>query len=125
MKAKRTKDFNNYKMDNRVYQLRRKVIDMIYEVKNEIKSLPRIDVRIGEHKCNRILAVAALKQCTVWVTEDAINQGEDRLRNTVYHEIVHAVTGFGHDESCPLMESKANHVLNKQECMQALKKYIQ
>lgn len=124
MKAKRIKEFTNYKMDNRVYQLRRKVIDMIYEVKNEIKSLPRIDVRIGEHKCNRILGVAALKQCIVWITEDAINQGEDRLRNTVYHEIVHAVTGFGHDESCPLMESKANHVLNKQECMQALKKYI-
>jgi hypothetical protein len=125
MKAKRTKNFNNYKMDNRVYQLRRKVIDMIYEVKNEIKSLPRIDVRIGEHKCNRTLAVARLNDNIVWVTEDAINQGEDRLRNTVYHEIVHAVTGFGHDESCPLMESKANHVLNKQECMQALKKYIQ
>ena len=124
MKAKRIKEFKNYKMDNRVYQLRRKVIDMIYEVKNEIKSLPRIDVRIGEHKCNRVLATAALNQCIVWVTEDAINQGEDRLRNTVYHELVHAVTGFGHDESCPLMESKANHVLNKQECMEALKKYI-
>ena len=112
-------------MDNRVYQLRRKVIDMIYEVKNEIKSLPRIDVRIGEHNCNKTLGVARLKDNIVWITETAINQGEDRLRNTVYHEIVHAVTGFGHDESCPLMESKANHVLNKQECMQALKKYIQ
>ena len=124
MKAKRIKEFTNYKMDNRVYQLRRIVMNMIYEVKNEIKSLPRIDVRIGEHKCNRILGVAALKQCIVWITEDAINQGEDKLRNTVYHEIVHAVTGFGHDESCPLMESKQNHILNKQECMQALKKYI-
>lgn len=124
MKAKRIKEFTNYKMDNRVYQLRRKVIDMIYEVKNEIKSLPRIDVRIGKHDCSKVLATAALNKNIMWVTEDAIDQGEDRLRNTVYHELVHAVTGFGHDESCPLMESKANHVLNKQECMQALKKYI-
>ena len=124
MKAKRIKEFTNYKMDNRVYQLRRIVMNMIYEVKNEIKSLPRIDVRIGQHKCNRVLAVAGCNDNIVWVTEDAINQGEDKLRNTVYHEIVHAVTGFGHDESCPLMESKQNHVLNKQECMQALRKYI-
>ena len=124
MKAKRIKEFTNYKMDNRVYQLRRIVMNMIYEVKNEIKSLPRIDVRIGKHQCNKTLGVARLKDNIVWITEMAINQNEDQLRNVVYHEIVHAVTGFGHDESCPLMESKQNHILNKQECMQALKKYI-
>ena len=117
-------NFKNFKMNDEVYQLRRKVINMIYEVKNKIKSLPRIDVRIGTHSCDRILAVAKLKKNIIWVTEDAIKQGEDQLRNTVYHELVHAVTGFGHDEKCPLMESKANHTLNKQECMEALMKYI-
>ena len=121
---KEARNFTNFKMSDSVYQLRRKVIDMIYEVKNKINSLPRIDVRIGKHDCSNILGVAKLKKNIIWITEDAIKEGEDKLRNTVYHELVHAVTGFGHDEKCPLMESKANHTLNKQECMEALMKYI-
>ena len=50
--------------------------------------------------------------------------GDDALRNVVFHEIVHAVTGFGHDEKCPLMQSKQKTILNKKECMMYLKSYI-
>ncbi len=50
---------------------------------------------------------------------------EDALRNIVYHEVVHAVTGFGHDEKCPLMKSTLDgYLLNKTECIKYLKGYI-
>jgi hypothetical protein len=52
MKTKmQTKEIKNFKMNDDVYSLRRKVINMIYEVKNHIKDLPRVEVRIGESRC--------------------------------------------------------------------------
>ena len=65
-----------------------------------------------------------LKDYKIWITDDAINMGEDVLRNVVFHEIVHAVTGFEHDEKCPLMQSKQKTILNKNDCMKKLKEYI-
>jgi len=114
----------NFKMNDAVYKLRRQVINLIYEVKKEIKDLPRIEVRIGEARKKNVLGVAMLKDCKIWITDDAINMGDDALRNVVFHEIVHAVTGFGHDEKCPLMQSKQKTILNKKECMMYLKSYI-
>ena len=112
-------------MNDITYKKRRRVIDLIYEVKKEIKDLPRIEVRIGEARKKNVLGVAMLKDCKIWITDDAINMGDDALRNVVFHEIVHAVTGFGHDDKCPLM--KPNHdgyILNKNQCMKYLKSYI-
>ena len=114
----------NFKMNDAVYKLRRQVINLIYEAKKEIKDLPRIEVRIGEARKKNVLGVAMLKDYKIWITDDAINMGEDVLRNVVFHEIVHAVTGFGHDEKCPLMQSKQKTILNKKECMMYLKSYI-
>ncbi len=114
----------NFKMNDAVYKLRRQVINLIYEAKKEIKDLPRIEVRIGEARKKNVLGVAMLKDCKIWITDDAINMGDDALRNVVFHEIVHAVTGFGHDEKCPLMQSKQKTILNKKECMMYLKSYI-
>ncbi len=114
----------NFKMNDAVYKLRRQVINLIYEAKKEIKDLPRIEVRIGEARKKNVLGVAMLKDCKIWITDDAINMGDDALRNVVFHEIVHAVTGFGHDEKCPLMQSKQKTILNKKECMMYLKAYI-
>jgi hypothetical protein len=114
----------NFKMNDAVYKLRRQVINLIYEAKKEIKDLPRIEVRIGEARKKNVLGVAMLKDCKIWITDDAINMGDDALRNVVFHEIVHAVTGFGHDEKCPLMQSRQKTILNKKECMMYLKSYI-
>jgi len=125
MKAKKIKEFTNYKMNDEVYSLRRKVIELLYEIKKEIKSLPRIDVRIGEHDCKQTLGVARLKNNIIWISKRAIDKGIDVLRNTVYHEVVHAVTGFKHDEKCPLMQSYMDTILSKEECIKHLKKYIQ
>ena len=112
-------------MNDITYKKRRRVIDLIYEVKKEIKDLPRIEVRIGEARKKNVLGVAMLKDCKIWITDDAINMGDDALRNVVFHEIVHAVTGFGHDDKCPLMKPNLDgYLLNKNQCMKYLKSYI-
>jgi hypothetical protein len=41
-KQMQTKEIKNFKMNDEVYSLRRKVINMIYEVKNHIEDLPRV-----------------------------------------------------------------------------------
>ena len=121
MKIKKIK---NFKMNKETYPLRRKVIDLIYEIKNSGVVLPRIEVRIGEARKANLLGVAMLKDCKIWITDDAINMGDDALRNVVFHEIVHAVTGFGHDEKCPLMMSTLGKLLNQKDCLRILKQYI-
>ena len=120
----KNKKIKNFKMNKETYPLRRKVIDLIYEIKNSGVSLPRIDVRIGEARKPNLLGVAMLKDCKIWITDDAINMGDDALRNVVFHEIVHAVTGFGHDEKCPLMMSTLGKLLNQKDCLRILKQYI-
>jgi hypothetical protein len=111
-KGMKIKKIKNFDMNKNTYSLRRKVINLIYEV------------RIGEPRKKNLLGCAALKDNKIWITDDAINMGEDALRNVVFHEIVHAVTGFGHDENCPLMCSALGTPLNKKDCLDKLKQYI-
>ena len=118
-----TKEIKNFEMNDDVYSLRRKVINMIYEVKNHIKDLPRVEVRIGESRCNKTLAIANRNNCQVWITKEAIDMGEDALRNIVYHELVHAVFGFRHDDKCPLMQPTLKTILKKEDCLKHLLKY--
>lgn len=108
-KKMKTKEFNNYKMNDEVYQLRRKVIELIYEAKKTIKDLPRVEVRIGESaNCKHTLGIAQMKACKIWITEKAIGRGTDYLRHVVYHELAHAVYGAEHDTKCPLMAPTIN-----------------
>ena len=115
----------NFKMNDEVYKLRRQVINLIYEVKKEFLSFSRIEVRIGEARNHNVLGVAKLSKKQIWITKRAVDMSQDALRNIVYHEIVHAVTGFGHDDKCPLMKPTLDgYLLNKNQCMKYLKKYI-
>jgi hypothetical protein len=115
----------NHKMNDLVYKKRRQVMNLIYEVKKEFLSFPRIEVRIGEARDHNVLGVAKLSKKQIWITDRALNMSQDALRNIVYHEIVHAVTGFGHDDMCPLMKPTLDgYLLNKKQCMKYLKKYI-
>src|SRR5210317_1246501 len=118
------KQIKNLKMNDETYSFRRKVINLVYEVKNSGVNLPRIEVKIGEQRKANVLGVALLNDNKIWITKDAIKMGQDALRNVVFHEIVHAVTGFGHDENCPLMCSKLGKLLNKKDCLDKLKQYI-
>ena len=110
-----SKYIENFKMDKDVYALRRQVINILYEVKKVIPTFPRIDVRIGKVKCgDGTLGVGKANQNIIWITKDCINRGTDFLRNTVLHELVHTVYGFGHDKKWPLMEASAKHTLPKE-----------
>ena len=122
----KTKQIKNFIMNNEVYKLRHKVVSMLYEIKREVKDFPRIEVRIGEARNHNVLGVARLKDKKIWITKRAVDMSEDALRNVVYHEVVHAVTGFEHDDKCPLMKPYMDgHLLNKKQCMEYLKKYLE
>jgi len=121
----KTKQIKNFDMNDNTYKMRRQVINMLYEIKKEIKNFPRIEVRIGEARNHNVLGVAQLKDKKIWITKRAVDMSEDALRNIVYHEVVHAVTGFGHDDLCPLMKPTLDgYLLNKNQCMEYLKKYL-
>ena len=123
-KVKTTKRFVNFKMNNEVYKNRRKVLDFIYELKNEGFKLPRIDVRIGTStKCN-VLGKARIKDNIIWITQEAINNGSNELRSVVYHELLHAIYGCNHVKGCPIMSAvQPDVVANKSQSIEIFKKY--
>ena len=126
-KGMKTKKIKNYKMNDSVYKLRRQVIDLINEAKKGGVNLPWIAVRVGEQtaKHKNVLGCAKMSGNQMWITKDAIDLGTDTLRNIVFHEIAHAVYGTEHNESCPLMQSALNTILNKEDCLKHLLKYQQ
>ena len=114
-------------MNDEVYKLRRQVIDLIYEAKRGGVNLPRIEVRVGKQSSSKhknVLGCAKMSGNQMWITKDAIDLGLDTLRNIVFHEIAHAVYGTEHDEKCPLMCSALGKLLNKKDCLDKLKQYI-
>jgi hypothetical protein len=124
MKARTTtKLVKNKKMNQDTYKLRREVMELIYEAKALTSGkLPRIEVRIAD-KDTSILGVATVGGNVIWITDGAIKQAKYDLRTVVYHEIVHAVYGVRHIETCPLM--KAVHTpLTKAKCQKLFLKYV-
>jgi hypothetical protein len=114
--SKRVRHFNkqneihgyakNKKMNDDVYALRRQVIGVIYEAKAKLSNLgvdlPRIDVRVTDvdHKA---LGWAYIGLNMVYIPEQLFTTRKKYFLEVVLHEIVHAVTGFKHDDNCPLM----------------------
>ena len=62
----------NHKMNDLVYKKRRQVMNLIYEVKKEFLSFPRIEVRIGEARDHNVLGVAKLSKKQIWITDQTI-----------------------------------------------------
>jgi len=122
-KNKTTKEFKNYQMNSDVYKLRKEVMNLIYEVK-EVYDIPRIDVRIGESKSCSTLGIARLNNNIIWIAEYTINKGIDFLRNVVYHELLHTIYGIGHNEKCPLMQSRLDTILTKKQCLDIFGQYV-
>jgi len=108
----------NLKMNKDTYALRRKVIDLIYEIKRFVPDLPRIEVRITESN-RHTLGEAALNDRKIWIPDEVISAG--CLREVVYHEVLHAVYGTPHSD-CPLMAPSVgiDGILTKEQC----KKYF-
>lgn len=118
-----TSDLTNKRMNQDVYKLRRKVIDLIYEI-NEIIKLPRINVRITkDHK--KILGSASLTKNTniIWITEKSITLSEYDLRSIVYHEVLHTVYGIEHNKNCPVMKPIHQKGLSKIQVQNIFLKY--
>lgn len=94
------------KMDDHTYNLRRKVINVLYDIKRKGFPIPRIEVRIvsEDTDCQReVCGYAYLNQNVVHIVEKWANANSDMLTHLVLHEVVHAVTGFRHDDNCYLM----------------------
>lgn len=120
-----TKKLKNLKMDQDVYVLRRRVIDLIYELKRDI-DLPRIEVRITEsHK--EILGVGTVSGRVIWITLETALSDYKTFFHVVCHELGHAVFGLRHDETCPLMASQVNpyKLCNKETAIKILKQAAQ
>lgn len=124
-KNMKIKEFNNFKMNKDVYALRRKVINIIYDLKKAVPTLPRVEVRIGNHACDQnVLGCAMMTKCQIWITETAIKMNADELRHIVAHELGHAVLGLKHDNKCPLMQPSLEKVLDHKQCVYHFTKYF-
>ena len=131
-------DAKMMKMDQDVYQMRRKVMDVIYEVKRNGYKIPRVEVRIVEEGQENIMGYAYLNQNIVHIKREWINSesttdfigfdtgstNEDRLTHLVLHEIVHAVTGFHHEDKCYLMNPIVPNNVNVEKSWEAFSKYF-
>jgi len=88
------------------YTVRRRVIDILYEVNRDLQSaglkrLPRIEVRVV--KKARYAGMAYIGKKIIHITEDATEYNALKFRYIVWHEIVHSL-GWGHKEGCILMD---------------------
>jgi len=118
-------EFNTFEMNKEVYALRRKVMNIIYDLKKAVPTLPRVEVRIGNHvNDKRVLGQARMTECQIWITETATNMNADELRHIVAHELGHAVLGLEHDDKCPLMRPTLAKVLDYKQCVYHFAKYF-
>ena len=123
-KNKTTKNFINFKMTDEVYKLRKKVINVLYDLKNNGFNIPRIDVRIGQHKNCQVLGVARLNNNIIWITEKAIDKKENEFYHTVLHELLHTIYGCEHDEKCHIMSTyQPKIVFSKNKLLKIFKNY--
>ena len=102
----KNKIIKNKKMSPEVYELKQIVLGIIYKAKTMAK-LPWIQVKVGDATAGNeaTLGLAKLRANKLWITEKAINYGPQKLTHIVLHEVLHAVYGKDHDESCPLMSA--------------------
>lgn len=116
--------FKKHKMGEEVYLKKRQVLNFIYELKNEGLRLPRIEVKIGEPKNCNVLGIAILKENKIYISDSAFISGENFLRHTVYHELLHAIYGCKHDKKCHLMNAyQPSIVFGRDKLVSIFKKY--
>ena len=122
----KNKIIKNKKMSPETYKLKRAVLNIIYKAKR-MTQLPWIQVKVGDATAGNeaTLGLAKLRANKLWITEKAINYGLDKLTHVVLHEVLHAVYGKDHDESCPLMSAcLPAKPLSQDECYRHFIKHI-
>jgi len=93
----------------------------VYEA-GEMCDLPRITVRVTEDSGNT-MGVARMEGDIIWIPERTVIDKNAPLRDTVYHEILHAVFGVPHIEGDPLMGAMYERPLSKSEAQRLFKKH--
>jgi len=116
-------DLPNLKMNSDTYALRRKVMDVIYDVKRMVPDLPRINVRITKAHERTLGRGEMGRGYVIWITEETAKGSALRLRHVTLHEILHTVYGVDHDETCPLMHPIA-HTQSKAVIDRAFLKWV-
>lgn len=125
-----SKDYGRIKrMGESVYAERRQVMDFVYEAKRMLRNvgcdLPRINVRISD-KCGckhtHVLGLADVGERNIYIHDCTLKK--PYLRQVVLHEIVHAVTGFAHNEKCPLMHPIVQPKASKESIDKAFISYF-
>lgn len=104
---------HNKRMNNQVYQLKRNVINIIYDLKRYV-NLPRITVRVTDNQDN-LLGRARMNDNIIWIPENTFNS--KYLYQVVLHEILHAVYGIEHNEKCELMSEYVTENLCEQKAL--------
>ena len=119
----------NLKMSPEVYALRRQVMDHVYEAKNLLRSqgiqMDRVDIRVTDDSGNGALGMARLNDRIIWISLSSLKRWKAHLRDVVFHELVHTLTGFDHDDNCRLMCPCVNlQPLEQQEADALFLKYF-
>ena len=118
------KEFINNEMTPETYKKKKKVVRVLYELRDLGFIIPRIDVRIGKSKHYNTLALARLNNNIMWISERAIEQTENKFYHTILHEIIHTIYGCEHDEKCHLMSTyQPKVVYSKNKLLTIFKNY--
>ena len=99
LKNKTARNANMLKMDDNIYQLRRKVMNVLYEIKNRGYVIPRVEVRVVENA--EACAYAYVGKNIVHFNKAYMNV--PNFTQVVLHEVVHASFGIGEVIGCKLM----------------------
>ena len=116
LKNKTSHGFKLTERSDERYQLRKRVMGMIYKAKKLVE-LPRIEVRVVDGGKDEVCGYAYLNSNIVHINKDYVNKSDEFLYHLVLHELVHSVTGFRHDEDCYLMNPiiKSLPIVSKSE----------
>jgi len=118
------KEFINNEMTPETYKKKKKVVRVLYELRDLGFIIPRIDVRIGKSKHFNTLALARLNNNIMWISERAVEQTENKFYHTILHEIIHTIYGCEHDEKCHLMSTyQPKIVYSKNKLLTIFKNY--
>ena len=123
------------RMNDQVYALRRKVIDIIYEANRRLQAnghprLPRQEVRIVDGgKCST-LGYAWLGANIVHIVRGTCEGHRDtdthtELLYTTLHELLHSVRGVEHTESCPLMSTYHDYTVTDERAWELFLGYFE
>jgi hypothetical protein len=100
LKNTTTRNAKMLKMDDEIYQLRRKVMNVLYEIKNRGYNIPRVEVRVVSED-TEACAYAYLGRNIIHFNKKYMKVSN--FTQVVLHEVVHASFGVGEVVGCKLM----------------------